>query len=167
MATIRPITEADYDAVAEIHVRTWQAAYAGIVPADYLASLEPAVFAEWRRTHPAPPGATTLVAEKDGRIVGFVGFGPCRDDASWGEIYAIYVSPDQWGRGAGRELLSAARAALTAAGFPAMRLWVLTENHPARRFYERMGLTPDGVSQTYTPRGTTVELPELRYATGL
>lgn len=45
-----------------------------------------------------------------------------------------------------------------------MRLWVLEENDRARRFYERMGLAPDGARDTFTPDGTTVELPEVRYA---
>ena len=168
MRTIRPITESDIDAVATIHVRTWQHAYQGIIPDDHLASLDPAVNAERRRTQPAPAGSTTLVADEGGRIVGFVSFGPYRDDDSGaGELYAIYVAPDQQGNGAGRDLLAAAKGGLAALGFPAMRLWVLTDNHPSRRFYERMGLTPDGVTQTYTPRGTTVELPETRYATPL
>jgi len=44
---------------------------------------------------------------------------------------------------------------------------VLEENQPARRFYERMGLAPDGAQHHYTPRGSTVELPEVRYAVRL
>ncbi len=35
------------------------------------------------------------------------------------------------------------------------------------RFYERAGLTADGTRQTWTPDGSEVELPELRYATAL
>ena len=48
-----------------------------------------------------------------------------------------------------------------------MRLWVLDDNHRGRRFYAAAGLSPDGTRQTWTPRGSTVELPELRYATAL
>jgi ribosomal protein S18 acetylase RimI-like enzyme len=70
-------------------------------------------------------------------------------------------------RGIGRQLIEAARAGLKEAGFPDMRLWVLTGNTRARRFYERAGLAPDGVEQTWTPRGSTLELPELRYAVAL
>ncbi|GIM89449.1 GNAT family N-acetyltransferase [Paractinoplanes toevensis] len=165
--TIRPITEADYGAVGEVHVRTWQVGYAGIIPADYLAALDPAVSAERRRTEPRPPGAHTLVAEEDGRIVGFVSFGPDRTDPRIGELYAIYVLPDQWGCGTGRQLLTAAKETLKASGYPEMRLWVLAENDRARQFYERMDLAPDGATDTYTPRGTEAQLPELRYTTSL
>jgi GNAT superfamily N-acetyltransferase len=169
MTRIRPITDADIDEVAAVHVRTWRAVYAGIVPDDYLAALDPVVNAERRRADPGPAGSQTLVAVVAGRIAGFASFGPYRrkgadPDPGMGELYALYVDPAHWGHGAGRLLLEAARDGLAAAGFPDMRLWVLTENTGARRFYERMGLAPDGTAQNYTPRGTTVELPELRYA---
>ena len=170
MTLIRPSTEADIDEVAALSVRTWQAGYAGIVPAGYLASLDPGARAANIRTRLRTRGSRTLVAVDLEVLVGFATFGPYRlDDAETdetaGELYAIYVSPDHWGRGTGRELLTAAKSGLR--GYPVMRLWVLEANTNARRFYERMGLTPDGTTQTWTPRGTTVELPELRYATAL
>jgi ribosomal protein S18 acetylase RimI-like enzyme len=173
MLQIRPLAESDVDAVAEVHVRTWRCAYAGIVPAPVLAALDPAVFAERRRTRPAPPGAVTLVAEDDGTVVGFVSYGPYRRDQgaqydpAAGELYAVYVDPACQGTGAGRRLVTAAREGLRAAGYPEMRLWVLAENHAARGFYEHLGLAPDGEQQRYTPRGSTAELPELRYAARL
>jgi ribosomal protein S18 acetylase RimI-like enzyme len=167
MTRIRPLAAADIDQVAALHVRTWQVGYAGIVPEDYLAALDPAARAEGWRAQLKAPGVVTLVAATD-RIVGFATYGPFReDDDGAGELYAIYVSPDHWGHGVGRELLTAAKKGLTEAGYPSMRLWVLTDNTNARRFYERMGLTADGVAQTWTPRGTAVELPELRYSTPL
>jgi GNAT superfamily N-acetyltransferase len=172
MAVIRPITEADTDAVATVHVRTWQVGYAGIVPDEHLARLDPVTNAARRRNQPARPDQHTLVADEDGRIAGFVSFGPYRRedqslDAAIGELYAIYVAPEAWGRGIGRLLLDACRKGLAADGFPGMRLWVLAENVRARRFYERMGLAPDGATQYYTPRGIEARLPELRYASAL
>ena len=172
MLEIRPITDADIDAVAGIHVRSWQAGYAGIVPADYLAAMDPAVFAERRRLRARQPGTQTLVAALDGEVIGFASFGPYRAtpgevDPRMGELYAIYVDPQRWRAGAGRRLIEAAKAALTEAGFPDMRLWVFTDNDRARRFYERAGLRPDGETHFYTPGDTGVQLPELRYMTPL
>jgi ribosomal protein S18 acetylase RimI-like enzyme len=170
MVELRELTEADIDPVAALHVRAWQVGYAGIVPAEVLDALDPARFAERRRERAVPPGARTLVAERDGTIIGFVSFGPSRVqqahdeyDRSAGELYALYVDPAHWGAGVGRRLLDAARAGL-AAEYPEIRLWVLEENHRARRFYERAGLAPDGAREIYTPRGSTAELPEIRYA---
>jgi ribosomal protein S18 acetylase RimI-like enzyme len=169
MVEIRPIAEADYDAVAAVHVRSWQVAYAGIVPADYLAALDPAALAARRRRQvaEAPPGAGIMVAVDEGRVIGFATCGPNRDEPGHGELYAIYVDPGHWDRGAGRLLIEAAKASLRAGGWTDMLLWVFEDNHRARRFYERAGLAPDGTRQTWTPDGSEVELPELRYATAL
>ena len=40
---------ADADEMGRVHVTVWQEAYAGLMPADYLASLDPVAFAaSWR-----------------------------------------------------------------------------------------------------------------------
>jgi GNAT superfamily N-acetyltransferase len=171
MLAIRAVTDADIDAIATVHVRTWQAGYAGIVPAEVLDALDPATNAARRRKLPPVAGTHTLVAEEDGVIVGFTSFGPYRIqgredeyEREIGELYAIYVSPGRWGTGAGRALMAACRDGLAAAGYAEFRLWVLEENHRARRFYERAGMAPDGAREIYTPRNSTAELPEVRYA---
>jgi GNAT superfamily N-acetyltransferase len=172
MLEIRPITDDDIDAVAGVHVRSWQSGYAGIVPADYLAGLDPVVFAERRRSWPPRSRTQTLVAEVDDTIVGFSMLGPYRItradlDPQVGEVYAIYLDPERWGTGIGRQLMDATKAALTGFGFGSFRLWVLEANDRARRFYERAGMRPDGDRGLYTPGDTGVELPELRYAAAL
>jgi GNAT superfamily N-acetyltransferase len=172
MVEIRPIAEDEIDEVARVHVRSWQSGYAGIVPDEFLASLDPEEFAARRRYTTAPPGGGAVCATDGGRIVGHAAFGPYRPerdtlDESVGELYSIYVDPDQWGTGTGHRLFAAARERLVAAGFPGMRLWVLEENHRARRFYERQGMRPDGERDVWVPRGYRVELPEVRYAAAL
>jgi ribosomal protein S18 acetylase RimI-like enzyme len=173
MVTIRPLTDADIDAVAVVHVRAWQSGYAGIIAADYLAALDPAAFAAHRRARPGPPGSQTLVAVDGDTVTGFVSFGPYRVDRgaghnpAIGELYAIYVDPERWRAGIGRKLLAAARAGLAEAGFPSFRLWVFEDNARSRRFYQRAGMTPDGGRHLYTPPGSTEELPEVRYSARL
>jgi ribosomal protein S18 acetylase RimI-like enzyme len=169
MVEIRELTEADIDPVAALHVRSWRVGYAGIVPAEVLDALDPARFAARRRL-PVPAGARTVVADDAGTIVGFASFGPGRVpqkhdeyDRSAGEIYAIYVDPDRWGDGVGRLLIGAAIDGLTP-DYPEMRLWVLEENHRARRFYQRAGMAPDGAREFYTPPGGDAGLPEIRYS---
>jgi ribosomal protein S18 acetylase RimI-like enzyme len=174
MLVIRAITDADIDAVATVHVRTWQAGYAGIIPDVVLDGLNPAAFAAHRRAQPAIPRTHTVVADRDGEIVGFASYGPYRIqgregeyEPEAGELYAIYVSPGHWSSGAGRALMTAAREALAADGYPEFRLWVLEANDRARRFYERAGMAPDGEREMYTPRNSTTELPEVRYTARL
>ncbi|MFI5491128.1 GNAT family N-acetyltransferase [Actinoplanes sp. NPDC051859] len=171
MIVIRPQTDVDIDQVAAVHLRSWQIGYAGIVPADYLAGLTQAEFAARRREmtrRGAEFGAATLVGFEAGVVVGFVSFGPSRSNAgvdrAHGGIYALYVEPERWGSGVGQALFAAGTRELATAKYPDLRLWVLAENHRARRFYERAGLRADGERDVYTPQGTSVELPEVRYS---
>jgi GNAT superfamily N-acetyltransferase len=172
MLQIRPIGESDIDDVARVHVRSWQSGYAGVVPSAFLDELDPAEFAVRRRYTSVPAGGGAVCAVDDGRIVGHAAFGPYRPekdviDESMGELYSIYVDPSQWGTGAGHRLFATAKEHLAAGGFPDMRLWVLEDNHRARRFYERQGMRPDGEREVWIPRGYPVELPELRYSVAL
>lgn len=166
---VRAETPEDCRAVAELHIRAWQVAYAGIVPAEVLAGFDVEARARWRRERLADPESPfrNLVALDGGTVTGFVCFGPYRaqelDGAplqpQHGEILAIYVHPDRWGTGAGDALLHAALAELAQ---PEVRLWALAENHRAMRFYARHGLHPDGTRAAYRPTGSDVDIPELR-----
>ncbi|GIE63357.1 GNAT superfamily N-acetyltransferase [Actinoplanes octamycinicus] len=159
---IRALTPDDVDEVAAVHVRSTRASQAGILPAEHLAALDPAVFAARRRSVRAEPGRQTLVAEREGRIAGFASFGPDREEPALGELYAIYVDPAHWGGDAGWLLFAAVRDALRDRGFPEMRLWVLAGNERARHFYERAGMTTDGMPVTHRA-GAGIDVPKLRY----
>ncbi|HZM77723.1 MAG TPA: GNAT family N-acetyltransferase [Candidatus Limnocylindrales bacterium] len=170
MTTVRPETTDDCDAVAALHARAWQARYAGILPDDLLAGLDPSVWAQRRREQLERTDRpfTSLVAEHEGSIAGFVIFGPYRVDQDItnldpevGEILAIYVDPDRWRGGVGGALM---RAALRELKQPEVRLWVLAENKQAQGFYRKHGLSPDGVTALYQPRGTEIYYPEVRFA---
>lgn len=172
---IRPATVEDAEPIAGLHVRAWQRGYAGIVPADMLLQLDPADWVPRRRRAIESGRSTNLVAADagTGAIAGFLDAGPARRGQDWndldpveGEVYAIYVDPPYWGAGAGRALMAAGVAALTAAGRGPVRLWVLDANDRARRFYERYGFVLDGERSTYPvtrPDGATVLLDEIRY----
>lgn len=169
--TVRAETAADCAAVAAVHVRAWQVAYAGIVPDEVLAALDVATRTAARLDRLADPDNPfgSLVALDGATVTGFVSHGPYRAqelDGSplqpeYGEILAIYVHPDRWGTGTGDALLLAALDALPQ---PRVRLWALADNHRALRFYARHGLHPDGLRATYRPAGSDVDIPELRCA---
>lgn len=150
--------------VAQVHVRSWQAAYRGLLPDDYLDALDPAdrapryAFAEVRSDRPH-----TTVAVDEAGICGFATIGPCRDPDSSGagELYAIYVDPDWWDRGVGRMLIQDARRRLVDHGFSDAVLWVLVGNERAERFYRVDGWTPDGQRRLQDVHGITVD--ETRY----
>ncbi len=82
-------------------------------------------------------------------MAGFGSAGPCRDadGAGVGEVYAIYLLAEWWGRGAGRNLVAAAPDALGGCGFDKASLWILDANVGARRFYEAHGWAIDGAAR--------------------
>jgi GNAT superfamily N-acetyltransferase len=156
---IRPGTPEDAEAVARVHVQTWQAAYAHALPQDQLMALSIENRAEMHRR--SPP----VVAEVDGAVVGFVAVGPTHDDYGDGELYAIYVLPDNWGTGVGRALMAAGEERLRHLGHQNAHLWVLDDNPRARRFYEAAGWSTDGTTRTIEIFG--MKVPEARYTKAL
>jgi GNAT superfamily N-acetyltransferase len=178
MLIIRRERPEDAPAVADVHVGSWQAAYAGIMPDEVLARLNVAAWAQRRRdvgtADPDHP-FLTVVAEEGERVVGFATAGPYRNDQDaedpdprYGEILSMYVAPDRWGAGVGRTLMAAVLSETAGHNWPELRLWVLEENTRGRRFYERAGLVPDGERSAFELQRGVGQLPvtltELRYA---
>jgi L-amino acid N-acyltransferase YncA len=98
----------DAKGIAEVHVASWQAAYAHVFTAEYLAALSVPEREERWRVALGHDDAVVLVAEDSGVVVGFASAGSCRDDdahdRSRGELHAIYVRPDYWDTGTGSRL---------------------------------------------------------------
>ena len=138
---VRPAELDDVAAIAKVHVATWRTAYRGLLPDDFLASLDEAGYAErWRRTV-ADAGGRVYVAENAKGVIGFASGGRERagEDGYSGELYAIYVLQEAQGHGHGRRLVQAVVRGLRELELPDMIVWVLRENAAARRFYERLG----------------------------
>lgn len=150
---IRAAVPADAAEIAEVYVSSWRAAYRGLLPDRYLERLSAEERAPtWRRRIDGKrAGEAVLVAERAGTIVGFSSAGPTRDrDAdprSVGEVYAVYLAPEEWGCGGGRRLLERAVSALRGFGFAHVGLWVLESNAQARGFYEHLGWRADGAAK--------------------
>lgn len=158
---IRPAAPEDLYGAALARVASWRAAFAGLVPQDFLDGMDPAVIASSWSTSQAAGRSRLYVGATEGQVVGYAGVGPERDgDAppGAGELYALYVHPDWWGTGVGRALTDAAVADLRSAGCARVWLWVLEANVRARAFYRRYGFveTPDRT------RSSLGDLPELR-----
>jgi GNAT superfamily N-acetyltransferase len=170
---VRPARIDDAPRIAEIHVLGWQGGYEGLMPQDYLDGLDPADRlprwiqslreADWSR------GGCLVVADDDGMLAGFADVCRSRDDdaesGKVGEVRAIYLIPDAWGKGLGRELMAAALTHLAGLGYDEVTLWVLATNARARRFYEAAGFLPDGSTKVDDSIG--FRLREARYRRSL
>ena len=139
---IRPASLADCRAVAELHVASWQAAYAGILDPAFLAGLSvDERETSWREALSRGESELLLSCAGD-TVVGFASIGRSRDEdapPARGEIWALYVHPRSWSVGVGLGLWHAVRDRLQAQGFTSASLWVLERNARAIRFYSSVG----------------------------
>ncbi len=145
----RPARPSDAQAIAALHLDVWRETYGRIAPPEAIAALDGARrLGYWQRTlGKADNDATTILAELDGALAGFVSYGAPGDPvfAGRGEVRHLYVSAAQQGRGIGRRLLTVAFHGLRSAGYADCGLAVVSANTAARAFYGRMGGT-EGVA---------------------
>jgi ribosomal protein S18 acetylase RimI-like enzyme len=197
--TLRDARRGDELEVAGVHVRSWQEAYRELMPAEFLAGLDPRDRAGRYEFEGGEEAPTTVVAvgeagdgddpsltnsgevrsgsspspvdrapEGSGEpVIGFVTFGPSRDEdtVGMGEIYALYVDPGRYEGGTGRMLMAHARRRLKEQGFEAAVLWVLQGNERAANFYEREGWAADGAVREEEPYGITSNVRRFQLKT--
>lgn len=124
---------------------SWRVAYKGIVNQDYLDGMKLEKVEEI-----AFKFRDGVYVAKDGeKVVGFVSYGEYRgeDLENAGEIYAIYLLEDYYGKGVGARLVETALESLK--DFQIVALWVFKDNLRARRFYEKCGFIADGKENTF------------------
>jgi ribosomal protein S18 acetylase RimI-like enzyme len=139
--TISRPTLDDLDELGRVHVQVWREAYAGLLPDDYLAGLDPTFGpTRWRERFGTSPEVSWLLARDDDGIVGMSTSGPARDDDPPAplELYAINVLRRAHGTGLADDLMA------HVVGDRAAYLWVLDGNDRALAFYRRHGFADDG-----------------------
>lgn len=103
---VRHAVHQDIPKIAEIHVKSWQTTYQGIISQEYLDGLNIAEKEEsWRKR--SLEG--TFVAEDADGVFGFASFGKQRDERYStydGELYAIYLLQQKQKSGAGIALIA-------------------------------------------------------------
>jgi GNAT superfamily N-acetyltransferase len=167
--SIRPAAARDASEIALVHARASRVAYAQV--AAKAADAAPLKLAEresfWRDAI-AFGEPLLFVALQDNHLIGFAGFDRSRDEGSppsTGELWAFFVDPDHWGRGAGLSLWEAARDGLVEEDFAEVTWWVPIRNERALRFGEAAGFArEDDRRRTVTFGGVALEEVRLRRA---
>jgi GNAT superfamily N-acetyltransferase len=148
------IVEAGPERIAEVEP-LWRALYdhhQGI--AEGVANVRP--FEDtWRQRRGQYRGwlegdgeAALLLAERDGRIVGYAMLTAGPGAATWdlgekvAEVETLSVLPDERGGGVGAALMQASRNWALACGAASIAVGLAHTNEGAQRFYERHGFAP-------------------------
>jgi GNAT superfamily N-acetyltransferase len=139
---VREAVLEDAEGIARVHTDSWQTSYRGILPDTVLDRIDVGQRAESRRKILRDKTVFQLVAYDvtHGDIVGFCDAGASRRHVPYkGEVYAIYLAHRAKRHGLGQEMFDRVKAWLVANQMPSMIVWVLENNHHARRFYEAVG----------------------------
>lgn len=169
--TIRRGDAGDIPNLARLHIAAWRESYAGWMPNDVLASLDPADWeTRWRTQMSAaaqdPAYAVFLALDDTGEPAGF---GVCRSQTSQkllplgydGEIVSLYLLRRIQAQGVGRRLVGEMATNLIAHGCRSCGFWVFRDSLRARGFYENLGATPTGVESVWEILGMV--LPDMAY----
>jgi len=161
---VRPATLRDAKSIAELHTTAAREAFKSLVTdAPLVLPAQDKRQAYWREAieYSEPQ---VHVALEDEKIVGFVGFDRSRDPRTpptMGEIWAIYVSPTAWGKGAGLALWDAAREGLQEEGCTDVSVWVPIASERALRFHELAGFKRELNTAKTVPMGAA-RIEEIR-----
>lgn len=139
--TIRAPRPDEAEALAELHLRTWEETYSGrFPPSAWGPDARAQRIRMWTAICTEPRSDwRTAVAEVDGEPIGIAHSGI--DDDGHRLLWLVYVLAGHHGTGAGQALLDAVL------GDEPARLWVLDGNARAIAFYERNGFRDDGRRQ--------------------
>ena len=142
---IRYITKDDNELeISKIYESSWKYAYKDIIPQSFLDHIPAGQWANSIRK----AGMNSLVLTENRKMIGTASFCKSRWEkySDYGEVVSIYFLPDYIGKGYGRLLLNKCIEELKQCGFSKVLLWVLEDNHRARKFYEKNGFICSGIS---------------------
>lgn len=138
---IRPATDEDLDAVAAIYAREVEVGHATF---DVVAPAR----AHWEKKLASDhPGDQFLVAEIDGRVVGFAYCGAYREKGAYAATRetTIYLEPAAGGRGLGRRLYDDLLGRMKAAGVHTALACLAVPNDASEALHRACGFEPVGV----------------------
>ena len=147
MAQVRKATVEDVSGIAFVHVRSWQFAYRGHMPDEYLDGLDVEKLTNmWRELTQSPDKIIFVAEDSENNIEGFSALGPSRDadaNASTAEVSALYVDPEKWSK----ELVAHLSASLDQVRnreFHQVTLWGIGSKSTSTFFYESFVFIEDG-----------------------
>ncbi len=165
MIEVRSADDGDVERMAAIYVNAARTGWAHMFGESGPEALQPPADRLRAELASTDPRRRALVAEREGRVIGFAVLRPSRDEDTdgvrTGELDQFYSDPAVWGQGAGRKLLAAAIESFRADCFTEATLWVAEENSRPRQIYEVAGWALDGLTREKSWRGTNVR--DLRY----
>ena len=161
--TIKHVSLEDIPLLSHILAASWRVAYRGMIPQDFLDSIEDERWVTPFTYRLTKGGMKADILYVQQAACGCVVYGPSQNKnySGWGEICCLYLLPEYTRKGYGKQLLLFAMDQMKKENIHDFYLWALDENLSARKFYEKVGYTL--TSDIYTVEMGGKLLTDYRY----
>lgn len=145
--TIRLAVPSDAPDMAEVHMRSWEVAYKGILPDAYIREKNATRHDLYARVI-TEENETSYVIQYGGKTIGIMCVAPPQDKelTDCHELHYLYLHPDYFRRGIGTQAMEFACNIARSLGKTGLVLWVLENNTNSIEFYKKCGFASDGGS---------------------
>jgi GNAT superfamily N-acetyltransferase len=147
--SVRQATADDAPSIARVQVESWEAAYRGLIPDEIIDARTVDVrTAQWAAKIAEARSLILVACDSNGIIHGFASAQTLDGERRFqAYLQTLYVGPQFWRKGIGRQLLGAVCSRLGARGVRNLALRTMRLGD-ARNFYERLGarMVPEGIA---------------------
>ena len=153
--------EEDSEEIAKLVISGWQTAYKGLIDEDFLNNMS-IEQAKERWEQEVKDNNKVLIYRENGKILGVIKYDEGLQEKDKGEVYVLYVKPEEKRKQIGTKLFNTAKQELLKSGYKNMVVWCLVGNLVGENFYLKNG----GVKtekRKYSANGVEVEENRLLF----
>lgn len=136
---IRQLAKEELTKVQSIALRTWPSTFANILSTEQIEYMLNWMYSIEMLESQFEKGHTFLLAEEDGKELGFAGFELNYAEGPKAKLHKIYLLPKAQGKGAGKALILEVADRTRKVGQKSLLLNVNKYNQKAIDFYLKMG----------------------------
>lgn len=128
----------DSKELARLVISAWREAYKGLIDADYLKNMdEEQSKNRWEKE--IEENNNILIYRENNTILGVIKYGEGESEKDKGEVFVLYVKPEEKRKGIGTKLLNTAKQELLKEKYKKMVVWCLDGNKIGEGFYSKSG----------------------------
>lgn len=136
---IRTLAKEELSTLQSIAHRTWPSTFANILSPEQIQYMLNWMYSLDMLESQLDKGHAFLLAEEEGKELGFAGFELNYSEGPKAKLHKIYLLPEAQGKGAGKELILEVADRAKKAGQKSLLLNVNKYNQKAIDFYLKMG----------------------------
>lgn len=140
MILLRKGKEEDIPSIQDIANKTWPQAYANVISQEQISYMLKKMYNRGELLSQLQQGYSFLMAEEEGRDLGFAVFSLVDSADRVFKLHKLYVLPEVHGKGLGKLLINEVLNLVKRAGGLSLELNVNRDNKAAA-FYERAGFS--------------------------